>query len=168
MRHIECMAKVMLGTGLIVAYGYAMEAFMAWYSGDEYERYAFLNRMWVGGYWWTYWLLILCNILIPQLLWSKRVRLHVLSVFLVSLVVNVGMWLERFVIVVTSLTRDFVPSSWGMYYPTVWDWSTYFGTIGVFLSLMFLFVRGLPAISIFEMREVVHHTNAELSHAHGD
>ena len=165
-RHIECMAKVMLGTGLIVAYGYSMEAFMAWYSGNEFERYAFYNRMWAGGYWWTYWVLILCNILIPQLLWSKRVRLHVWWVFVISLVVNVGMWLERFVIVVTSLTRDFVPSSWGMYYPTVWDWSTFAGTIGVFLCLMFLFIRGIPAISIFEMREVVH--EEEHAHAHGD
>lgn len=166
MRHIECMAKVMLGTGQIVAYGYAMEAFMAWYSGGIYERYAFVNRMWAGGYWWTYWILILCNILIPQLLWWRKVRMSVLSVFLIALVVNVGMWLERFVIVVTSLTRDFVPSSWGMYYPTIWDWSTYLGTIGVFLSLMFLFIRGLPAISMFEMREVVH--DLEPVHAHRD
>jgi Ni/Fe-hydrogenase subunit HybB-like protein len=167
-RHLECMAKVMLGTGLIVAYGYAMEAFMAWYSGDQYERYAFYNRTMPqpGTYWWTYWLLILCNILIPQMLWSRRVRLHPWTLFGVALIVNVGMWLERFVIVVTSLTRDFVPSSWGMYYPTIWDWATYTGTIGVFLSLMFLFIRGLPAISIFEMREVVHHV--EPSHAHGD
>jgi len=90
------------------------------------------------------------------------------AVFAIALVVNVGMWLERFVIVVTSLTRDFVPSSWGMYYPTIWDWSTYLGTIGVFLALMFLFVRVLPAISIFEMREVVHHTGKEPTHAHGD
>jgi len=119
-------------------------------------------------------LLILCNILIPQLLWSRRVRLYVPVVFVISLIVNVGMWLERFVIVVTSLTRDFVPSSWGMYYPTVWDWSTYFGTIGLFLTLMFLFIRGVPAISIFEMREVVHHTGphpepgpaTEPTHAH--
>jgi Ni/Fe-hydrogenase subunit HybB-like protein len=168
MRHIECMSKVMLGTGLIVAYGYGMEAFMAWYSGGQYERYAFVNRMWAGGYWWTYWVLILCNILIPQALWSRRVRMSVPAVFLIALVVNVGMWLERFVIVVTSLTRDFVPSSWGMYYPTIWDWSTYLGTIGVFLALMFLFVRVLPAISIFEMREVVHHTGKEPTHAHGD
>ena len=92
--------------------------------------------------------------------------MNVLAVFLIALVVNVGMWLERFVIVVTSLTRDFVPSSWGMYYPTIWDWSTYLGTIGVFLALMFLFVRGLPAISIFEMREVVHDMKSE--HAHRD
>src|SRR5580698_2780364 len=164
MRHIECMAKVMLGTGLIVAYGYAMEAFIAWYSGGVYERYAFVNRMWSGGYWWTYWILILCNIAIPQLLWWRKVRMNVLAVFFIALVVNVGMWLERFVIVVTSLTRDFVPSAWGMYYPTIWDWSTFAGTIGLFVSLMFLFIRGLPAISIFEMREVVHH----LEHTHGD
>ena len=169
MRHIECMSKVMLGTGLIVAYGYGMEAFMAWYSGNQYERYMFLNRTWVGYYWWTYWLLILCNILIPQLLWSRRIRLHVSSVFVIALVVNVGMWLERFVIVVTSLTRDFMPSAWNIYTPTIWDWATYAGTIGVFLSLMFLFIRGLPAISIFEMREVVHHEHEmEPSHASGD
>ncbi len=164
MRHIECMAKVMLGTGIIVAYGYGMEAFMAWYSGDEYERFMYLNRAWLGHYWWTFWLLILCNIALPQLLWLRRVRLSLLAVWLLSLVVNVGMWLERFVIVVTSLTRDFVPSSWGNYTPTVWDWSTYAGTIGLFLALMFLFIRGLPAISIFEMREVVHTTE----HGHGD
>jgi Ni/Fe-hydrogenase subunit HybB-like protein len=176
MRHIECMAKVMLGTGLIVAYGYAMEAFMAWYSGDQYERYAFYNRIFPqhgahalpqqATYWWTYWLLIACNIAIPQLLWSRRVRLNAWRVFVIALVVNVGMWLERFVIVVTSLTRDFVPSSWNMYYPTIWDWSTFAGTIGVFLALMFLFIRGLPAISIFEMREVVH--EMETTHASGD
>ncbi len=163
MRHIEAMAKVMLGTGLIVAYGYCMEAFMAWYSGNVYERFMYWNRI-TGPYWWSYLLLILCNIAIPQLLWSSAVRLNVGAVFAISLVVNVGMWLERFVIVVTSLHRDFLPSSWGMYYPTVWDWATYAGTIGVFLSLMFLFIRGLPAISIFESREVVHH--AELTHVH--
>ena len=166
MRHIECMAKVMLGTGLIVAYGYGMEAFMSWYSANEYERFMYINRAWQGPYWWTYALLILCNILIPQALWSRQVRLNISAVFFISLVVNMGMWLERFVIVVTSLHRDFLPSSWGMYYPTIWDWATYFGTIGLFLSLMFLFIRGIPAISIFEMREVVHHT--ETAHAHHD
>ncbi len=170
MRHIECMAKVMLGTGLIVAYGYGMEAFIAWYSGNQYERFMYMNRAWLGHYWWTFVLLILCNILIPQALWSRRVRMNVGAVFAISLVVNVGMWLERFVIVVTSLERDFLPSSWNRYYPSVWDWATYFGTIGVFLSLMFLFIRGLPAISIFEMREVVHHLvhPEEPSPAHGD
>jgi Ni/Fe-hydrogenase subunit HybB-like protein len=166
MRHIDCMAKVMLGTGIIVAYGYGMEAFMAWYSGNTYERFMYWNRAWGGHYWWTYFLLILCNITIPQALWSRRVRSKIRVVFLIALVVNVGMWLERFVIVVTSLERDFVPSSWNVYYPTVWDWATYLGTIGVFLSLMFLFIRGLPAISIFETREVVH--QLEPTHAHGD
>jgi molybdopterin-containing oxidoreductase family membrane subunit len=165
MRHLDNMAKVMLATGLIVAYGYLMETFMAFYSANQFERYSIMNRM-TGPYAPVYWMLILCNIAIPQMLWSRRVRSSVPLLFIVSLVVNLGMWLERFVIVVTSLTRDFVPSSWGMYYPTVWDWATYAGTIGVFLSLMFLFIRGLPAISIFEMREVVHET--EPAHAHGD
>ena len=163
MRHIECMSKVMLGTGLIVAYGYMMEAFMAYYSGNPYERYMYINRA-LGPYGFTYWLLILCNILLPQALWFRRVRMNIPAVFVISLVVNLGMWLERFVIVITSLHRDFVPSSWGMYYPTVWDWATYFGTIGFFLSLMFLFIRGVPMISIFEMREVVHHQKAQHEH----
>jgi molybdopterin-containing oxidoreductase family membrane subunit len=166
MRHIDCCAKVMLGTGLIVAYGYAMEAFMAWYSGDFYERFMFVNRSWTGPYWWSYWLLITCNIVLPQMLWSRRVRMNLGAVFVIALIVNVGMWLERFVIVVTSLARDFMPSAWNIYIPTIWDWATYFGTIGVFLSLMFLFVRVLPAISIFETREVVHHL--EPTHASGD
>jgi molybdopterin-containing oxidoreductase family membrane subunit len=166
MRHIECMAKVMLGTGLIVAYGYAMEAFMSWYSSNQYERFMYENRAWLGHYWWTFTLLILCNILIPQLLWSRKVRMNLTAVFCLSLVVNTGMWLERFVIVVTSLERDFLPSSWNKYYPTFWDIATYLGTIGFFLCLMLLFIRGLPAISIFETREVVHELEAE--HAHGD
>ncbi len=166
MRHIDCMAKVMLGTGLIVAYGYAMEAFMAWYSGNQYERFMYENRAWLGHYWWVFVMLILCNILIPQLLWSKKMRTNLLSVWLLALVVNVGMWLERFVIVITSLERDFLPSSWGKYYPTIWDWATFAGTIGFFMAMMFLFIRVLPAISIFEVREVVH--ELEVDHAHGD
>ncbi|MBV8817508.1 MAG: polysulfide reductase NrfD [Acidobacteriaceae bacterium] len=156
MRHLDCMARVMLGTGLIVAYGYMMEAFMAWYSGDFYERFMYWNRM-TGPYAWSFWMLIACNITIPQLLWSRRVRLNVPLLFLLSLVINLGMWLERFVIVITSLHRDWLPSSWGQYYPTIVDWMIYVGTIGFFLTLMFLFVRVLPAISIFEMREVLHH-----------
>jgi molybdopterin-containing oxidoreductase family membrane subunit len=154
-RHLDCMARVMLGTGLIVAYGYAMEAFMAWYSGQFYERFMYWNRM-TGPYWWSFWMLILCNIAIPQLLWSPRVRANVPVLFVISMVVNVGMWLERFVIVITSLHRDWLPSSWGEYHPTQWDWATYVGTIGFFLFLMFLFVRFIPSISIFEMREVLH------------
>jgi molybdopterin-containing oxidoreductase family membrane subunit len=156
MRHIEAAAKVMLGTGLIVAYGYAMEAFFAWYSGDKYESFMYWNRI-TGPYAFTYALLILCNIAIPQALWSRKVRLSIPLVWCISIVVNIGMWLERFVIVVTSLHRDFLPSSWGIYVPTKWDWATYAGTIGFFMFLIFLFVRFLPSISIFEVREVVHH-----------
>jgi molybdopterin-containing oxidoreductase family membrane subunit len=156
MRHIEAAAKVMLGTGLIVAYGYAMEAFFAWYSGDKYESFMYWNRI-TGPYAFTYALLILCNIAIPQALWSRKVRLNIPLVWCISIVVNIGMWLERFVIVVTSLHRDFLPSSWGIYVPTKWDWATYAGTIGFFMFLIFLFVRFLPSISIFEVREVVHH-----------
>ena len=151
MRHLENMAKVMLTTGLIVAYGYVIEAFMSFYSADTFERYMTLNRM-LGPYRGAYWALILTNVIIPQSLWSKRVRASVVPLFLVALVVNTGMWLERFVIVVTSLHRDFDPSSWGMYYPTVWDWATFLGTIGLFSTLLFLFIRLLPMISIFEMR----------------
>lgn len=154
MRHLENMAKIMLATGLIVAYGYMMETFMAFYSGAEFERYTILNRM-TGPYASVYWLLILCNIVIPQSLWLRRVRTSVPALFVVALVVNTGMWLERFVIVVTSLHRDFLPSSWGMYYPTVWDITTFVGTLGLFLTMFYLFIRFLPMISIFEMRGLV-------------
>jgi Ni/Fe-hydrogenase subunit HybB-like protein len=154
MRHLQNMGKVMLATGLIVAYGYLMETFIAWYSGNAAEQFMILNRM-RGPYAPMYWSLILCNIAIPQLLWVPRVRSNVLALWLISLVVNVGMWLERFVIVVVSLHRDFLPSSWGMYWPTIWDWATFLGTMGLFLTLLLLFIRFLPAISIFEMRSLV-------------
>jgi len=154
MRHLQNMAKVMLVTGLIVAYGYGTEAFIAWYSADKFEMFVPLNRF-TGPYWWTYWLLILCNVAIPQVLWLKRVRTNIPMLFILSLVINVGMWLERFVIIVTSLHRDFLPSSWGMFKPTFWDWSTYIGTIGLFVMLLFLFLRFLPMISIFEMRTIL-------------
>jgi molybdopterin-containing oxidoreductase family membrane subunit len=153
MRHIHNMAKIMLVTGLIVFYGYMMEVFFAWYSGSEYEEYLIYNRAF-GPYWWSYWALILCNGLIPQLLWFRRVRNNIPLLFIISIIVNIGMWLERFVIVVTSLHRDFLPSSWGMYYPTIFDWSMYIGTLGFFLTLLLLFIRVLPVISIFEMREL--------------
>ncbi len=160
MRHIDSAAKLMLGTGLIVAYGYGMEAFFSWYSADKYESFMYWNRM-TGPYGFTYVLLILCNIVLPQALWSKKVRQNIILVWIVSIIVNIGMWLERFVIVVTSLHRDFLPSSWGIYIPTKWDWATYAGTIGFFMLLIFLFVRALPSISIFEVREVVHHEAIE-------
>jgi molybdopterin-containing oxidoreductase family membrane subunit len=153
-RHLDNMAKVMLATGLIVAYGYLMEIFMAWYGGNTYEQFMVLNRF-TGPYAVTYWALILCNVLIPQLLWSAKVRSKTLWLFVLSLVINVGMWLERYVIIVVSLHRDFLPSSWGMYSGSIWDWSTFIGTIGLFLALLFLFIRFLPMISIFEMRTLV-------------
>ncbi len=154
LRHLQNMAKVMLVTGLVVAYGYLTEAFIAWYSADKFEMFVPFNRA-TGPYWWTYWLLILCNILIPQLLWFKRVRTNVPVLFVIALIINAGMWLERFVIVVTSLHRDFLPSAWGMYRPTFWDWSTFVGTLGLFVALLFLFLRFLPMISIFEMRTIL-------------
>jgi Ni/Fe-hydrogenase subunit HybB-like protein len=154
LRHLQNMAKVMLATGLIVAYGYLMEAFVAWYSGSPYEGYMILNRL-RGPYAPMYFLLLACNVLVPQALWIGSVRSSPLALFLISIVVNVGMWLERFVIIVTSLHRDFLPSSWGMYAGTIWDWATFAGSIGLFLSLLFLFIRVLPMISIFEMRTIL-------------
>jgi molybdopterin-containing oxidoreductase family membrane subunit len=150
-RHLNVMAKVMLATGLIVAYGYLMEHFFSWYGGNRYEQDMTHNRE-TGPYGPVFWALIACNVAIPQLLWFPRVRRSVIALFVLSLVINTGMWLERFVIVITSLHRDFLPSAWDMYYPTVWDWAIYVGTIGLFFALMFLFVRLLPMISIFEMR----------------
>src|ERR1700674_4371950 len=160
MRHLGNMAKVMLATGLIVAYGYMMETFMAFYSGNPFDRFLIINRM-TGPYAFFYWMLIACNIVIPQIMWLRSVRNNVAILFVISLIVNVGMWLERFVIVVISLHRDFLPSSWGMYYPTRWDWATYVGTIGLFLTLLFLFIRFLPVISIYEMRTLVEETQEE-------
>jgi len=155
MRHLENMAKVTLVTGLIVVYGYLCEAFFGWYSASEYERFMLKNRIYYGPYAWSYWVLMLCNFLVPQLLWSKRLRRNIAVLFTVAMFVNVGMWLERFVIIVTSLHRDFLPSSWEMYYPTKWDFITLFGTIGLFTTLMFLFVRLLPLIAIFEMHSLL-------------
>jgi molybdopterin-containing oxidoreductase family membrane subunit len=153
-RHLQNMGKIMLATGLIVAYGYVIEIFMAWYSGNWFEEFMILNRI-QGPYRMHWYALLLCNVLAPQLLWFKRVRSTPALLFVVAMFVNVGMWLERFVIVVTSLHRDFLPSSWGMYAGTRWDWAIFVGSIGLFLALLFLFVRFLPMISIFEMRTIV-------------
>ncbi len=160
-RHLNNMAKVMLAMGLVVGYGYAMEAFLAWYSGNTYEWGMFVNRT-TGPMGWSYWALIACNIVIPQILWSRRARRSTLVLFLISIVVNVGMWLERFVIIVTSLYRDFLPGSWDPYHPTIWDFGMFFGTMGFFLFLFLLFVRFVPVIAIAEMRELSH----EVAHGH--
>ncbi|MEZ5331828.1 MAG: NrfD/PsrC family molybdoenzyme membrane anchor subunit [Thermoanaerobaculia bacterium] len=154
LRHVQNMCKVMLATGLIVAYGYAVEIFMAFYSGNQFEDFMLLNRI-QGPYRFHWWALLLCNILVPQALWIRKLRSTPWLVWIVAMFVNVGMWLERFVIVVTSLHRDFLPSSWGMYSGTFWDWSTFIGTIGLFLALLFLFLRFLPMISIAEMRAIL-------------
>ncbi len=154
LRHLQNMAKVMLATGLIVAYGYIVEIFMAFYSGNQYEEFMILNR--IGGpYKLHWWALILTNVLAPQMVWIRKIRSTPWMLFIVAMFVNVGMWLERYVIVVTSLSRDFLPSSWGTYSGTLWDWATFVGTLGLFLALMFLFIRFLPMISIFEMRTIL-------------
>ncbi len=158
-KHLDNSAKIMLGTGLIVAYGYFMEIFMSFYSGNHYETFMTLNR-WKGPYAPLYWTLIACNIVIPQVLWSPKIRRNTLLLFFVSLVVLVGMWLERFVIVVISLHRDYLPSSWGMYAGTRWDWMTLAGTVGFFVFAMVLFIRVLPMITIFEIRMLLPESEA--------
>lgn len=160
MKHLDIMGKVMLATGMIVAYSYVVEAFMSFYSGNPYDRSMMLNRL-AGPYKYVYWSLISCNLIIPQVLWSRKVRRNTLYLFLVSIVVNIGMWLERFVIIAISLTRDYVPSKWDMFYPTRWDWATLVGVFGLFGTLFYLFVRFLPTISMVEVRTLVHETRAE-------
>ena len=165
MRHIHNMTKVMLVTGMIVAYGYVNEAFFAWYSANPYEAYMMLNRM-TGPYAVFYWSLIAINATMIQLFWFRKVRNNIALLFVLSLLVNVGMWLERFVIIVTSLHRDFLPSSWDMYSPTRWDFAMFAGTIGLFLSLFFLFIRFLPALAMFEMRTITPEAKLKTEH-HG-
>ena len=160
MRHLKNMGMVLLVTGMIVAYGYLIETFMAWYSGDIFEKYMMMNRMF-GPYGWMYWLLILFNILIPQALWFRSLHTNVIVLFLIAISVNIGMWLERYVIIVVSLHRDFMPSAWGRYSGTIFDYGVFVGTIGLFIALLFLFIRVLPMISIFEMRELVHEEEAK-------
>jgi Ni/Fe-hydrogenase subunit HybB-like protein len=157
LRHLKNMAEVMLATGLIVGYGYFMETFMAWYSGNIYEQYLLWNRVF-GPYWFMYWALLLFNILVPQVLWFRSLRARPLVLFIIAICVNIGMWLERYVIVVVSLSRDFMPSAWGRYSATIWDYGVFIGSIGLFFAALFIFVRLLPMISIFEMRELVHDT----------
>jgi Ni/Fe-hydrogenase subunit HybB-like protein len=159
LRHLDNMAKVLLATGLMVAYGYAMEWFIAWYSGDDAEWFAFLNRA-VGDYSWIFAIQMFCNVVAPQVLWSARFRRSPLALFVVSILVNVGMWAERFVIIAVSLTRDFLPGSWANYTPTWVDWSLLFGSIATFGVLFMLFLRFIPAIPISEVKELRH----ELSH----
>ena len=160
MRHLDNCAKVMLATGMIVAYGYFSEAFFSWYGTNPYEKFVTWNRA-HGPYAPIFWATIFCNVVIPQLLWLRKVRFTPILLFFVSLFVLLGMWFERFMIVVISLQRDFLPSSWGMYTPTRWDWMTFAGTIGFFLAAFLLFIRVLPMISVFEMKHLVMETTEE-------
>ena len=151
MDHFEKMNKIIVATGTIVGYAYGIEFFMAWYSGNPYEQFVFLNRA-MGPYAWAYWTMISCNVLFPQLFWFKRIRRSIPIMFAISIVVNIGMWFERFVIISTSLHRDYLPSSWGYFSPTIVDVLTFAGTFGLFLTLILLFVRFLPIIAISEVK----------------
>ena len=152
-KHVELMGKVILATGSIVGYAYGMEFFIAWYGGNPYEKYAFMNRAF-GPYWWSYWAMITCNVITPHLFWFKKVRQNMVIVFIISIFVNIGMWFERFVIIVTSLHRDYLPSSWGYFRPSWVDICTFIGSFGLFMTLFLLFIRFLPMIAISEVKGV--------------
>ncbi|MEK9657900.1 MAG: NrfD/PsrC family molybdoenzyme membrane anchor subunit [bacterium] len=162
LHHLECMNKIILATGMMVGYAYAMEFFMAWYSGNEYEAFAFVNRAF-GPYYWAYWIMVSCNVLSPQFFWFKKLRRSIPFMFVISIFVNIGMWFERFVITVTSLHRDFMPSSWGYYKPTFVDVCTFIGSFGLFFTLFLLFLKFLPMIAVFEIKGVMPQANP---HAH--
>ncbi len=154
MRHLENMNKIMLATGTMVGYAYGMEFFIAWYSGNEYERFAFINRA-IGPYAWAYWTMVSCNVIFPQLFWFKKVRTSIPAMFVLSIIVNIGMWFERFVIIVTSLHRDFIPSSWSYFRPRLVDISMFAGTFGLFFTMFLLFCRYLPMLAVFEVKGVM-------------
>ncbi|MBX3383693.1 MAG: polysulfide reductase NrfD [Phycisphaeraceae bacterium] len=166
LRHIENMAKIILVTGMMVGFAYSMEFFIAWYGGNEYELYAFKNRA-VGPYWWAYWSMIACNVLSPQVFWFKSMRTSVVVVFIVSFLVTIGMWFERFVIIVTSLHRAFLPGEWHMFSPTLVDISIFVGSFGVFLTLFLLFLRFLPVFAMSEIKAVLPQASPHYGH-HGD
>ncbi len=166
MKHLELMNKIMLVTGSLVGYAYSMEFFIAWYSGNAYERYVFINRA-TGPYWWAYWTMVTCNVLVPQVFWFKKFRTSIPVMFAVSILINIGMWFERFVIIVTSLHRDYLPSAWGMFSPTIVDVGCYVGSFGLFFTLFSLFIRWMPMIAMFEVKAAL--PGAQPSHhAHAD
>jgi Ni/Fe-hydrogenase subunit HybB-like protein len=158
LNHLEKMNKIMLLTGLMVGYAYSTEFFIAWYSGNIYEQFVFINRAF-GNYAWAYWIMISCNVLVPQIFWFKKLRTKIGVMFVASILINIGMWFERFVIVVTSLSRDFLPSAWDYYKPTIWDISTFVGSFGLFFTLFLLFIRFLPMISMAEVKTVLPEAN---------
>ena len=154
MRHLENMCKIILLTGSMVGYAYSMEFFIAWYSGEIYESFTFINRAF-GPYSWAYWIMVSCNVITPQIFWFKKARSSIAIMFTASLLVNVGMWFERFVIVVTSLANDFLPSSWGIYEPTWVDVLTFLGSFGLFMTFFLLFIRYLPMLAIAEVKAIM-------------
>jgi Ni/Fe-hydrogenase subunit HybB-like protein len=152
--HLENMNKIMLATGMMVGYAYIIEFFIAWYSGNIYERFVFMNRA-LGPFWWAYWMMMTCNVVVPQLFWVKKWRRNIKVMFVASLFINVGMWFERFVIIVTSLHRDFLPASWGTYRPTIYEIGMLIGSFGFFLTFFLLFCRVIPTIAMFEVKSIV-------------
>jgi Ni/Fe-hydrogenase subunit HybB-like protein len=154
LNHMEVMNKIIMTTGLMVGYAYASEFFIAWYSGDGFEQFTFVNRAF-GPFWWAYWIMVSCNVIIPQLFWFKKIRRNIPAMFVISIFVNIGMWFERFVITVTSLHRDFLPSNWGMWYATIFDYGALFGSFGMFFTIFLIYTRVLPAISIAEIKTVL-------------
>ena len=153
-RHLENMCKIMLATGMMVGYAYGMEFFMAWYSGNPYEQFAFINRAF-GPYWWAYWTMIGCNVISPQFFWFKWCRTTPWFMVIICIFINIGMWFERFVITITSLSRDFLPSSWGYFQPTIIDWLMLIGSFGLFFTLFLLFCRFLPVVAMAEVKSVM-------------
>lgn len=152
--HMESMNKIIMATGLMVGYAYGMEFFIAWYGGSPYEGFVFLNRAF-GPYGWAYWIMVTCNVLIPQIFWWRKARRTIAIMFVVSIFVNIGMWFERYVIVITSLHRDFLPASWGMHVMTIYDFGALFGSFGMFFTLFLLYLRTLPPIAIAEVKPVL-------------
>jgi Ni/Fe-hydrogenase subunit HybB-like protein len=166
LRHLENMNKVILATGSMVGYAYGIEFFIAWYSGNPYERFTFINRAF-GPYAWAYWTMVTCNVVSPQLFWFKKIRTSIPAMFVLSIVVNIGMWFERFVIIVTSLHRDFLPSSWGYFKPSLVDVTTFMGTFGLFFTLFLLFIRFLPMVAISEVKGIMPAADPH-AHAHDE
>ncbi|GAA4443775.1 polysulfide reductase NrfD [Pontibacter saemangeumensis] len=166
LEHIESMNKVIITTGSIVGIAYTTEFFIAWYSGVEYEQYAFINRA-TGPYWWAYWSMMTCNVITPQLFWFRSIRRSLTATFIISIFVNIGMWFERFVIIVTSLHRDYLPSSWAMFSPTMIDVGVYVGTFGLFFTLFFLFVKFFPVVNMAEVKAILK-SSSGVTHTHAD
>ena len=164
--HLECMAKIMLATGMMVGYAYFMEAFVAWYGANHYERYCFANRMF-GPYWWAYWIMVSCNVISPQFFWSKWCRTNPWFIWWITIFINIGMWFERFVIIVTSLHRDYLPSSWGFFTPTWVDLLQLLGSFGLFFALYLLFVKYVPVIAMAEIKAILPEADPHYHPEHG-